>query len=108
MAVQLDLHEGETIIKEVKGDYWEKLFLFMYSQKRGKYWFTSERIIFRGGIIAGLDLPYAEIAEISKCNVGPAIHFIPTGIKVTMKDGKQYRLSVLGRKEIMEIIQSKL
>ena len=57
MADALDLHEGEQIEKELKGDYWEKTLCF-YSQKSGKYWFTNERIIFRGGFVAALDLPY--------------------------------------------------
>lgn len=102
------MNEGETVIKEVKGDYWANLFLFMYSQKRGKYWFTSEKIVFQGGFATSLELKYSDIAEIKKCNVGPAIHFIPTGINVIMKDGKKYRLSVLGRNEIMQLIQSKM
>lgn len=108
MAQELDLHEGETVVQEVKGDYWENTFLFMYSQKRGKFWFTDERILFRGGFTASLDLPYSEITEIKKCNVGPAVHFVPTGIKVTMRDGKNHRLSVLGRNKIMELIRSRM
>lgn len=107
MADTLELHEGEQVEKEIKGDYWEKTFC-MYSQKSGKYWFTNERIIFRGGFVAALDLPYSEIESVSLCKVGPLLQFLPTGIKVSMKDGKNYKLSVLKRKEILELIQSRL
>lgn len=107
MADAFELHEGESIEKELKGDYWEKTLCF-YSQKTGKYWFTNERIIFRGGFVTALDLPYAEIESVSLCNVGPLIPFLPTGIKVTMKDNKSYKLSVLKRKDILAFIQSKI
>lgn len=108
MAVDLELQAGETVLKEIRGDYWEKLFLFLYSQKIGQYWFTSERIVFRGEFVADLNLSYKEIQEVKACAVGPAIPFIPTGIKVTMKDGKSYKLSVLRRKKIMELISSRM
>lgn len=48
MADALELHEGEAVEKEFKSDYWEKTLCF-YSQKRGKYWLTNQRIVFRGG-----------------------------------------------------------
>lgn len=103
----LELQDGEQVEKEIKGDYWEKT-LCMYSQKTGKYWFTNQRIIFRGGFVAALDLPYSEMESVALCNVGPLVQFLPTGIKVTMKDGKKYKLSVLKRKDILALIQSKL
>ena len=53
MADLFELHDGEAVEKEVKGDYWEKN-LGLYSQKTGKYWFTNERIIFRGGFAVAL------------------------------------------------------
>lgn len=106
MADAFELHEGETVEKQIKGDYWERTLCF-YSQKTGQYWFTNERIIFRGGFVAAIDLPYKEIEAVKKCNVGPLLQFLPTGVKVTMKDGKSYKLSVLGRKSIIELIESK-
>lgn len=107
MIEGLDLHEGESVEREFKGDYWEKSLCF-YSQKPGKYWLTSERIIFRGGFIAALDIPYPQIESVKLCNVGGLLQFLPTGIKVTLKDGKTYKLSVLKRKEILGFIESKL
>ena len=100
MADNLELHEGEVVESEVKGDYWEKTLCM--------YWFTNQRILFRGGFTASLDLPYEEIDDVRTCSVGPFIPFMPTGVKVTMKNGKSYKLSVLGRKKIAEYIQSKL
>ncbi|RGZ01850.1 PH domain-containing protein [Clostridium sp. AM58-1XD] len=107
MADTLELREGESVEKEIKGDYWEKSFCF-YSQKTGKYWFTNERIIFRGGFIAAVDIPYTDIESVKACNVGPLIPFLPTGVKVSTKDGKTYKLSVLKRKEIIAFIESKM
>ena len=107
MADALDLHEGEQIEKELKGDYWEKTLCF-YSQKSGKYWFTNERIIFRGGFVAALDLSYSEMESPGPCKGGPLLQFLSTGNKGFMKDGKTYKLSVLKRKEVLELIQSKL
>ncbi len=65
-------------------------------------------MLFRSGFTASLDLPYEEIDDVRTCSVGPFIPFMPTGVKVTMKNGKSYKLSVLGRKKIAEYIQSKL
>lgn len=107
MAAALELHEGETVEKEIKSDYWEKTLCF-YSQKRGKYWFTSERIIFRGGLATQLEIPYSSIESAQLCNVGGFVQLIPTGIRLTLKDGKTHRLSVVKRKEILALIQSKL
>lgn len=101
------LHDGEAVEYELKGDYWEKN-LGLYSQKTGKYWFTNERIIFRGGFAVALDITYSDIESLSLCNVGPFIQFLPTGIKVKMKDDKAYKLSVLKRKDVLNFIQSKL
>ena len=36
------------------------------------------------------------------------VQIIPTGIKVTLKSGKSYKLSVTKRKEILAFIQEKI
>lgn len=107
-TIAIDLQAGETILSEMSGDYWEKLFLCLYDQKRGHIWITNQRIIFRGGLIAALDLDMKEIDSVSTCNVGPFIPFLPTGVKVTMKDGKVYKLSVMGRAKAVEAIQQQI
>lgn len=104
----LGLREGENVIEQMKGDYWEKQFLCFYSQSRGKYWLTSERILYKGGWGTNLELPYSDIAEVKKCMVGPFIPFLPTGVKVTLKDGKSYKLSLMGRGKYIEFIQKQL
>lgn len=63
---------------------------------------------FQGGFATEIEIPYAEIESIKKCCVGGLIRIMPTGIKVTMKDGKKHYLSVLKRGQIMELIQSKI
>lgn len=107
MAEMVELQEGEVVEKEMKSDYWEKTLCF-YSQKRGKYWFTNQRIIFRGGFATTLDIPYSEIDSVQLCNIGGFVQLIPTGIKVTLKDGRPHKLSVTKRKEILAFLQSKL
>ena len=79
--------ENETIIEKVKGDYWEK-FLFMYNQKRGEFTITDKRVFFKGGFITTFSINYEDIESISKCDFGPLIRFIPTGISIKSKEGK--------------------
>lgn len=100
----IELRENETIIKEMPSDYWSAFCGITFSQKRGHYTFTNQRIHFVG-CFTEKEIPYAEIEAIQKCAVGPIIPLIPTGIKVIMKNGKKHYLSVLGRAEIMDIIQ---
>ena len=107
MADTLELLENEVVEKEFKSDYWEKTLCF-YSQKRGKYWLTNQRIIFRGGFATVLEIPYSEIESVQLCNIGGFVRIIPTGIKVTLKSGKTHRLSVTKRKEILAFLQSKI
>lgn len=107
MAAVLELQDGEQVEKEFKGDYWEKSLCF-YSQNRGNYWITNQRIVFRGGFGTTLDIPYTDIASVSLCKVGPLLQFMPTGIKVSLKNGKTYKLSVLKRKSIIELIESRV
>lgn len=107
--MDIELKENEAVIREMASDYWETLLGLMISQKRGRYWFTTHRIIFRGGFATVVEIPYAEIASIKKCCVGSLLlRFMPTGIKITMKDGKKHYLSVLKRSEVMELLQSKI
>lgn len=106
--MKIELLENEVLEKEIASDYWECLLFIMISQTRGTYYFTNQRIAFRGGFSKKVDIQYSDIESIQKCCVGGLIRFVPTGIKVTMKDGKKHYLSVVKRKEIMELIQSKI
>lgn len=108
MAAQLELRVGETVEKEQKGDYWEGGLLLR--QRPGKYWFTNQRIVFQGGFGVGsaLELDYTNIQSVELCNVGPTIRFLPTGLKVHTRDGNAYVLSLMKRKEILALIESKI
>ena len=102
----MELENGESILIQEKGDYWEK-FICFYNQNRGKYTITNKRIIFSSLMeIHDFSIRYEDIQSISKCNVGPLIRFMPTGILVRTKQGKSYRLSVLGRKKYMDTIET--
>ena len=47
----------------------------------------------------------SDVAQIKKCNIGPGfIKFIPTGIKVTLKDGKKHVFSVTKREKMMQAL----
>ena len=105
--MNFELQENEIIEKEFKSDYWET-FLFTMNQKRGKYYLTNKRIVFVGGFATEVEIPYNEIESIKKCCVGPLIRFVPTGIKVTMKNGKKHYLSVTKRNDVMNLIESKI
>lgn len=100
---------GEQIFKTVKGDCWETPERFYTNQVPGTYIFTNQRIIFQGdGIIEKLrlnfDIPYSVISSIEPY----VVVFFPTGIRVYLKNGARYRLSVRKRKECMELINRHL
>lgn len=106
MDTPFELEEDETVEKTMSGDYWKKVILG-FSQKRGKYWLTNKKIVFRGGFMTELDIEYKQIASLRKCCIGP-FPFLPFGILVELKDGTDHRLSVLGRSKILELLQSKI
>lgn len=102
-----ELLPGEEIIKTAKGDCWGTPDLFRV-QTAGRYAFTNQRIIFEGnGIIEKLRLrfalPYSEIKTIQPYSV---LFFIWTGIVVRMKNGDKYKLSLMKRRQYMDLIQS--
>ena len=70
---QFELAEGEEILKNVKGDYWEKLVVGGEGQNSGEFAFTNKRIAFRSTfqIFGGLnfDIPYNSIVSVEKSNV---------------------------------------
>ena len=107
--MEIQFRENETVELEMRSDYWPALFgVLQYSQIRGKYWFTNERIIFAGGFTTRIDIEYYEIASVKKCFIGPIIRFLPTGILVTTKSGEKHYLSIFGRNKVLELLQSKI
>ncbi len=102
-----ELAEGEVVEKEFASDYWEKI-LFAYSQVRGRYYFTNQRVIFVTWGQVKFEIPYNKMVAAESCNVGALLRFIPTGIKVTTDDNKTYMLSVTKRNENLEFIKAKM
>lgn len=101
----LELQPGEEIIKTAGGDCWETP--YMHSQTPGKYTFTNKRIIFKGnGVIEKLRIkfaiPYTEIESIEPY----LVVFFKTGMRVWMKNGDRYRLSLRKRQEYMDLINT--
>ena len=106
--MDIQLRGNEVVEREVKGDYWGHIFGIQLSQTRGKFAFTNERIVFKGGFGTTEEIEYNEIEMVKKCNVGGLIRFVPTGILVKMKNGKKHYLSVLGRKELLPMLEAKV
>lgn len=100
-----ELQEGETVIAQEAGDEWEYLFNIIGVQHRGRYFFTEKRIIFYYCGSKDWDLYYSDIESAELCNVGPLIRFVPCGIKITTKAAEKYYLSVMKRKEYLELIE---
>lgn len=106
----LDLLPLETELRRVKGDCWSVPGSIGKRQVPGAYTFTDQRILFRGnGLIDALRvvfaIPYGEIASVESCSVGL---FIPTGIRIRLRDGGTYLLSIMKRKEILALIQEQM
>lgn len=98
---------SDTIVEHTAGDRWE-----VSSQCRGNYFFTNEKFIFVGGWGGSntYSVKYTDIKEIKACCVGPAIPFLPTGIKVTaIVDGKKKKCkcSVMKRRDWMAFLSQR-
>ena len=99
----------EKVMITKNGDCWGTPMTRFKNQVPGQYQFTNQRILFYGnGIIEKLrlkfEIPYDQIQAVRPFNVV----FFPTGIQVDLKDGGSYRLSVMKRKECMDLIESYL
>lgn len=109
MSNSITLRPSENVELEMQSDYWKSIFgVLQFSQVRGKYWFTNERVIFLGGFATRVEIDYNEIASIKKCFIGPIIRFLPTGILVTTKAGEKHYFSILNRKKAYEFLESKV
>lgn len=98
----------DTIQEHTECDFWE-----FGSQTRGNFFFTTEKLVFVGGLVglSNFSIPYNKITELKLCNVGGLIPIIPTGIKVTYTDenGKtvKKKCSVMKRKQWLAYLQEK-
>ena len=93
MADALELHEGEVEVeKEFKSDYWRKHFVFIARNVVNTGLQIKES--YSGRFCHHIGNPSMLILNrYSYVNVGGLVQIIPTGIKVTLKSGKSYKLS---------------
>lgn len=102
---KLHLRNGEEIIEEKKGDTWKTPEMPYRKQISGRFYFTNQRVAFRTWgpfqSSAAYDIEYKDIAELNKFSIN---FFIKTGIKIIMKDGLVYKISVMKRNKYIEII----
>lgn len=106
----IELRPGEVVLEEIKADYWEVGFAGMDKQIPGSYVFTNQRVHFLGGFFGHeVDIFFADITEISTCNVGPGpVKIIPTGIRLADRSGKKHIVSVMKRQKYIDLIKANL
>jgi len=105
------IEADDKVVECEKGDYWAKLFLFMYDQVRGYYYFTEKAIVFVGSFgVASWSIRYKCIKEMKKCTVGL---FLPIGLLLTIYDEKKgkdvsYKVAIVHKKKWMEYLEQKM
>lgn len=106
---KFELSADEKIIDTIKADYWENSFMFLYEQHEGEIVLTESQIIFCMKMINTkyviLEIKFEDISDINKCNVGMILPINPTGICITLKNGRKVKFSSMKRKKLMEKIQ---
>ncbi len=107
---QFELMEGEEIIKNVKGDYWQKVLGVQEAQNSGEFAFTNKRIMFRsmfqwfGGL--NITIPYSDIINVEKANVKG---FLPVAFIVNARNGEEYseyKFAIMKRNIYIDLIKS--
>ncbi len=102
---QFELSDGEEILKNVKGDYWQKLVIGGEGQNAGEFAFTNKRIAFRSlfQIFGGLniDIPYNQIVSVEKSNVKG---IMPVAFTVKTVDGESYKFAIMKRDVYINLI----
>lgn len=101
------LRDGEQLFADkVGGDCWKMPNVIGSKQITGKYYFTDQRIVFLATGLVGTDkvsweIEMKDIEAVKTCTTPPCF---PFGIFVTMKNGDQYKLSILKRAKYFEWI----
>lgn len=105
---QFELMDGEEIIKNVKGDYWQKV-LTQETQNSGEFAFTNKRIMFRSmfQIFGGLNISilYSDLVSIKKSNVKG---FLPVAFTVKTKDETEYKFAIMKRDIYIDLINEQI
>lgn len=103
---QFELMEGEEILKNIKGDYWQKS-LGQEVQNSGEFAFTNQRIMFRsmfqwfGGL--NIEISYREIVSVEKANVKG---IMPVAFIVKTANGDSYKFAIMKRDIYIDLINS--
>ncbi len=104
---QFELSDGEEILKNVKGDYWQKLVVGGEGQNAGEFAFTNKRIAFRSlfQIFGGLniDIPYNQIVSVEKSNVKG---IMPVAFTVKTANGESYKFAIMKRDVYIDLINT--
>ncbi len=103
---QFELLEGEEILKNVKGDYWQKAY-GQEVQNSGEFAFTNQRIMFRstfqwfGGL--NIEISYKEIMSVEKSLVQG---LLPVAFTVKTANSESYKFAIMKRHIYIDLINS--
>lgn len=106
---QFELSEGEEILKNAKGDYWQKQVIGNEGQNSGEFAFTNKRVAFRsmfqifGGL--NLDIPYSSIVSVEKSNVK---RIMPVAFTIKTLDGESYKFAIMKRDIYINLINEQM
>lgn len=99
--------ENEQVFAErVSADCWNMPQVIGSRQIAGKVYFTDQRVVFLASGLIGTksvswEIEMRDIAKSEKCTTPP---FFPFGIRITMKNGDKYKLSILKRNKYADWI----
>ena len=105
------VRENEEIFAQrVSADCWNMPQVLGNRQISGKFYFTDQRIVFLASGLIGTDsvsweIEMKDIESVETCLTPP---FFPFGIRLTMKNGDQYKLGILKRNKYVEWIKQHL
>ncbi len=103
---QFELMDGEEILKNVKGDYWQSV-IGQEVQNSGEFAFTNQRILFRstfqwfGGL--NIEISYKEIVSVEKSNVRG---ILPVAFTIKTVNGESYKFAIMKRDIYIELTNS--
>lgn len=110
-ARPVELHEGESIIEEVKALYIYKSMASSDTGREGMCTLTNESVIYTPNdskLNSGMEtirMDYDTIAEVKKAMLN---FIVPMGVKIILKDGTVHILSISKRNKWIELIQSQM
>ena len=102
-----EAREGENVFaQKATADCWKSPKQTVSRQVSGKTYVTDQRIVFLASGLVGTEsvsweIEMKDIQSVKACLTPP---FFPFGVLITMKDGSQYKLGILGRNKYVEWI----